>query len=49
MQVEAQLYHFLHEKGYNYFNIPRLTYPEIIEMVNGETLASEETKKQMKK
>lgn len=25
---------FLHDKGYNYFNIPKLTFPEIQRLVN---------------
>ena len=38
---------WLHEKGYNFFNIPLLTYPEIFSLLDAAERRSKEEKRKM--
>jgi len=38
IQSELTLHKFLHKKGYNYFNIPKLTPKEITQLIDGELI-----------
>jgi len=40
---------WLHKQGYNFFNIPRLTYPEINLLVSAKNRENKKQKKEMKK
>jgi hypothetical protein len=35
---------FLHDKGYTYFTIPKLTWVEILRLIEGENLRKEKNK-----
>ena len=40
---------FLHENGYNFFNLSKLTYPEINILINAKNRKIKEEERQMKK
>jgi len=45
---KGNLYNFLHKKGYNYFNIGKLTYGEILLLIDTENKIIKDKTKQMK-
>lgn len=40
---------FLHEHGYNFFNVSKLTYPEINALISAKNRRTKEEEIQMKK
>lgn len=38
IQSELSVEEFLHRKGYTYFNIPKLTYKEIQQLIDGHEI-----------
>ena len=46
---EEDLVFYLHQKGYTFFNIPRLTYSEIIALVNAESRKNQKEERELKK
>jgi hypothetical protein len=40
----TELITLLHDKGYTYFTIPKLTWPEIQRLIDGEKLRQERNK-----
>jgi len=40
---------WLHKNGYNYFSIPRLTYPEIISLVDAKNRQIKKQNREVKK
>lgn len=43
-KLEEELTWFLHERGYTVFNMNRLSWPEVITLLNGAARASEKSK-----
>jgi len=47
--MEEDLILFLHDSGYNFFDIPKLTYPEIDSLIRGRNRREKKKERMNKK